>query len=334
MVTRKGTVLLMAKPFFPWMGNKEKLVPYIHQLIPPHVKQFTEVFGGSGAVILGLQPKKGRLDIYNDLNDDLFNVFCCVKEKSFSLAKELKFLPVHGRTPFAFYRDMAAHEPDFYRHIEEEKRGVAESTCFTEEEIRELLTILDGNAKLFDVRRAAAFLFTTYGSFSGTGNSVGIKTVDPQAIVDKLPQVSRRLDSIFLEHQDALVLISKEDRVDGVIYADPPYMMTEKVYDVRFLPEDHIILHDKARSCKGYVIISYGYHEQIFDLYKDDFFIVSLKRTNPLSQTEGSTFQELIITNYDPSPYLNKQLDIFGQASDAMWEPVILNRPHRILKVD
>ena len=175
----------MAKPFFPWMGNKEKLVPYIHQLIPPHVKQFTEAFGGSGAVILGLQPKKGRLDIYNDLNDDLFNVFCCVKEKSFSLAKELKFLPVHGRTPFAFYRDMAAHEPDFYRHIEEEKRVVAESTCFTEEEIRELLTILDGNAKLFDVRRAAAFLFTTYGSFSGTGNSVGIKTVDPQAIVDK-----------------------------------------------------------------------------------------------------------------------------------------------------
>ena len=148
MATRKGTVLLMARPFFPWMGNKEKLVPYIHQLIPPHVKQFTEVFGGSGAVILGLQPKKGRLDIYNDLNDDLFNVFCCVKEKSFSLSKELRFLPVHGRTPFAFYRDMAAHEPDFYRHIEEEKRVVAESTCFTEEEIRELLAILDGNATL------------------------------------------------------------------------------------------------------------------------------------------------------------------------------------------
>jgi len=38
MVTRKGTVLLMAKPFFPWMGNKEKLVPYIHQLIPPHLR--------------------------------------------------------------------------------------------------------------------------------------------------------------------------------------------------------------------------------------------------------------------------------------------------------
>ena len=147
----------MAKPFFPWMGNKEKLVPYIHQMIPPHVKQYAEVFGGSGAVILGLQPKKGRLDIYNDLNDDLFNVFCCVKEHAISLAKELKFLPVHGRTPFAFYRDIAAHEPDFYKHIEEEKRIVTESACFTEEEIRELLAVLDDNARLFDVRWASAF---------------------------------------------------------------------------------------------------------------------------------------------------------------------------------
>lgn len=253
----------MARPFFPWMGNKEKLVPYIHQIIPPHVKQFSEVFGGSGAVILGLKPKKGRLDIYNDLNDDLFNVFCCVKEKPFSLAKELKFLPVHGRTPFAFYRDMAAHEPDFYQHIEEEKRIVAESACFTEDEIRELTAILEGNAKLFDVRRASAFLFTTYGSYSGTGNSVGIKTVDTQAIVDKLPQVAKRIGSVFLEHQDALILIPKVDREDGLIYADPPYATTEKVYDVRFLSEDHIRLHAEALSCKGYVIISYGYNDLI-----------------------------------------------------------------------
>ena len=179
------------------------------------------------------------------------------------MLRQRKIVLAGQRTEVSAGAWQAAHEPDFYRHIEEEKRVVAESTCFTEEEIRELLTILDGNAKFFDVRRAAAFLFTTYGSFSGTGNSVGIKTVDPQAIVDKLPQVSRRLDSVFLEHQDALVLIPKEDRPDGIIYADPPYMLTEKVYDVRFLPEHHIVLHDRASSCKGYVIISYGYDDRI-----------------------------------------------------------------------
>jgi len=40
-----------------------------------------ESFGGSGAVVLGLKPKKSRLDIYNDLNNDFFNVFCCIKER-------------------------------------------------------------------------------------------------------------------------------------------------------------------------------------------------------------------------------------------------------------
>ena len=40
-----------------------------------------ESFGGSGAVVLGLKPKKSRLDIYIDLNNDFFNVSCCIKER-------------------------------------------------------------------------------------------------------------------------------------------------------------------------------------------------------------------------------------------------------------
>ena len=50
-------------------------------MIPPHVETFLEVFGGSAALSLALKPKKGRLDIYNDVDNDLFNVFCCIKER-------------------------------------------------------------------------------------------------------------------------------------------------------------------------------------------------------------------------------------------------------------
>ena len=71
-------------------------------MIPPHAKEFLEAFGGSAALSLALKPKKGRLDIYNDVDDDLFNVFCCIKERPNALARELKFLPVHGRTSFQF----------------------------------------------------------------------------------------------------------------------------------------------------------------------------------------------------------------------------------------
>ena len=99
-----------------------KLGPFIAPMIPPHVETFLEVFGGSAALSLALKPKKGRLDIYNDVDNDLFNVFCCIKENQHALARELRFLPVHGREPFQLYRNIAAHEADYFKHIEEEKR--------------------------------------------------------------------------------------------------------------------------------------------------------------------------------------------------------------------
>lgn len=322
----------MPKPIFPWMGNKEKLIPYIRQMIPPGIKQFAEVFGGSGALILSLTPQKKRLDIYNDLNDDLFNVFCCIKEKPIALAKELQFLPIHGRTPFAFYRSIVAHEPEFYKHIETEKKLLLDRTSFTEEQAETLLRILEGRAHLFDVQRAAAFLMVMHGSFSGTGSSVGIKTVDVDSIVSRLPEVSRRLQSIVLENQSALNLIPKRDRIDGLIYADPPYVDAEKCYDVSFPYKNHLILHDRLRKCVGYTILSYNDCLPVREWYQDDFFIFSLKRENPLSQTGGATYGELIITNYDPRPLMDSQIALFDPTPETKWELVLLNTPNHILK--
>lgn len=58
----------MARPPIPWVGGKEKLIPFILQVFPPKLSQYVEPFGGSGAVLLALPREKGRLDIYNDLN--------------------------------------------------------------------------------------------------------------------------------------------------------------------------------------------------------------------------------------------------------------------------
>ena len=71
----------MARPFIPWVGGKEKLAPYIRQVFPPKVKVYVEPFGGSGSILLGLPPDPSRLDIYNDLDKELSNLFLCAKEK-------------------------------------------------------------------------------------------------------------------------------------------------------------------------------------------------------------------------------------------------------------
>ena len=72
----------MAKPPFPWIGGKEKIAPYILQTFPPKLAQYVEPFGGSGAVLLALPQDPSRLDIYNDLDAELVNLYSCIKECS------------------------------------------------------------------------------------------------------------------------------------------------------------------------------------------------------------------------------------------------------------
>ena len=81
----------MAKPPFPWIGSKEKLAPYILPAFPPKLRQYVEPFGGSGAVLLALPPDSNRLDIYNDLDSELVNLFSCILNCFMSHAL---FLPI------------------------------------------------------------------------------------------------------------------------------------------------------------------------------------------------------------------------------------------------
>lgn len=82
----------IARPFIPWIGSKEKLIPYIWQVFPSNPKLYLEPFGGGGALLLGIQPKVSRMDIYNDFNCDLVNLFLCARECTVQLVQELKFL--------------------------------------------------------------------------------------------------------------------------------------------------------------------------------------------------------------------------------------------------
>ena len=113
----------MAKPPFPWIGSKEKIAPYILQLFPPKLTQYVEPFGGSGAVLLALPPDPNRLDIYNDLDAELVNLFSCIKECSNVLLRELRFLPIHGRKLFEYYRDFVAHKEVYFQNVQAESNA-------------------------------------------------------------------------------------------------------------------------------------------------------------------------------------------------------------------
>lgn len=40
------------------------------------------------------------MEVYNDYNSNLTNLFCCVKDRTLALLKELGFLPLNARDDF------------------------------------------------------------------------------------------------------------------------------------------------------------------------------------------------------------------------------------------
>ena len=73
----------------------------------------------------------------------------------------------------------------------------------------------------------------------------------------------------------------------------------------RLAEVDHIL-----SQCAGYIVVSYNDCPFIRSLY-GDFYILAFRRSNTLSQRAGATYDELIMTNYDPRPYIQPQFSMF-----------------------
>ena len=106
------------KSFIPWVGGKSKLLWLIHKLSPSRYSRFIDVFGGSGTVTLSRPIQQGCMEVYNDFNGDLTNLFCCVKNRTMALLLARRRLfqahPVQlQRRRKIFRRKILRHPPLF-----------------------------------------------------------------------------------------------------------------------------------------------------------------------------------------------------------------------------
>ena len=218
------------------------------------------------------------------------------------------FRSLHSRAEFDLLKEFMKHKELLQQRIADERNAVME--CFSGEEREELLEILRERSRLFDVQRAAAYYKVCRGSFSGTTTSFGVKPNNITNFLYLFDDASRRLQDVVIENKDCLDIIRERDGPDSLIYCDPPYFDAESLYAVDFPKEKHEELHWILSQCKGYIVVSYNDCPFIRSLY-GDFFILAFRRNNPLSQKAGATYGELIITNYDPRPYIQPQFSMF-----------------------
>ena len=69
-------------------------------MMPAKYDRYIEVFGGGGWVLFGKEPDKGVMEVFNDYNADLINLYRCVKNRTWELLQVLGFLPLNSRDEF------------------------------------------------------------------------------------------------------------------------------------------------------------------------------------------------------------------------------------------
>lgn len=232
------------KSFIPWIGGKSQLAKTITAMFPEDIGRYIEVFGGGGSVLFS-KDKHADLEVYNDANGELVNLFRCVKYHPDELKREI--------TGYVNAREV-----------------------FTE--IKERLKC----PGFTDIQRAAMFFIQIRISFGADTRTYGCTKAGNKLSPDYLGTVSERLKNVVIEHKDFADLIKVYDRPNALIYCDPPYHTTERHYSERFSEVDHIRLRDALSNIKGRFILSYNDDEFVRELY-NDFDITAAERQNNLS---------------------------------------------------
>lgn len=247
--------------FIGWIGGKRALREDILALFPEDVERYIEVFGGAGWVLFGKEKKKSQLEVLNDMDGDLINLYRCVKYHCSALQEELQWL-LSSRELYYDFKD----------HMN--CRG------------------------LTDIQRAARFYYLVKISFGSDRRTFATSAKCIDHGIEYLDKVKERLKGVVIEQKDFADLINVYDREKALFYLDPPYVGTEKYYNVFFSKEDHYRLKDALEKIKGKFILSYNNDAFIRGLYAG-CTIREISRKNTLaSQGNQKDYAELIITNF------------------------------------
>ncbi|WP_434693602.1 DNA adenine methylase [Hungatella sp. SB206] len=271
----------------------------MYELSPASFERYIEVFGGGGWVLFGRLPDPKVMEVYNDFNSNLTNLYACVKNHPMEFLRQLGFLPLNGRDEFLVLRRFLEGQ-EFNRTFLAQELELARHNLPLME-FEELRSLLLERAAPGDVQRAAAFYKVIRYSYGSGCTSFGCQPFDVRKTFYLIWQAADRLANTVIENKDFEALIRQYDRENAFLYCDPPYFMTEDHYEVEFPRQDHVRLRETLAGCQGKWMVSYNDCDYIRGLY-EGCHITAVSRINNLAQRydRGCEFPEVIITNYDP----------------------------------
>lgn len=223
-----------------YYGGKQYMYKKIIALFPLH-QTYVEPFGGAASVLLSKEPSP--VEVYNDIDGDIVNLFRVLRDRGDELIHKLQLTP-YAREEFVTCLENQCDDP---------------------------------------VERARRTFVRFRQSFYGKGDtpgrwgySVSLSRKDKastvshwlSAIDEVLPQVIARFREVQIEHSDALDLITRYDTLNTLFYCDPPYISESRVDANSYLNEmtndEHLQLLKLLLNIKGMAVLS-GYHNLLYD---------------------------------------------------------------------
>lgn len=170
---------MSTQPIIPWIGGKRRLADRIFTLFPHH-SCYVEPFAG-GAALYFLRPVPAEVEVLNDVNGDLINL----------------------------YRVVQNHLEEFVRQF---KWALSSRQVFKWLQMTRPET-------LTDIQRAARFYYLQQSAFGGrvSGQSYGTATTTPPGLnllrlEESLSAAHLRLSNTYIEHLTWQDCIKRYDR--------------------------------------------------------------------------------------------------------------------------
>lgn len=232
------------RPLLRWHGGKWILAPWIISHFPDH-RVYVEPFGGAASVLI--RKERAYAEVYNDLDDDVVNLFRVLRsDRASELVEQLQL------TPFARAEFNDAYLP---------------TDCPVEM-----------------ARRLIIRSFMGFGSdghngarptgFRATSNRSGTTPAhDWVNYPECLKMIIERVAGVVIEHRPAIAVMAHQDTPTTLHYVDPPYVWatrskahnsSKKNYRHELTDSDHVELLEFLGTLTGMVLLS-GYPDPSYD---------------------------------------------------------------------
>jgi DNA adenine methylase len=254
------------KPAFGYYGAKVRIASHIINSLPPH-NAWVEAFCGSAALTIAKKP--APIEIINDLDDQIINLFEQLRNNSKKLISAINLTPYARKEYFDAKKVDDGIEP-----IEKARRFL-------------ISTMMTVNGAVGET--GAGFSFSQ--SYSRDGREARVNRW--YNLPDRLEKVVERLKSVRVENRDARELLEMfVYKPATLFYMDPPYLMERSHHYKHDIDEKfHIELLELSNKAKCMMLIS-SYDNELYNemLSQKNGWTKTILETNT-SDTSGKKYE-------------------------------------------